>query len=126
AARLAARHASAAEIAVLQEMVDADRARAEDPAALAQTNRQFHRQLHRASHNRYLNEMLMRMRRSLALLSGTTLMIQGRGATSVEEHQAVVNAIVARDYDAAEAAARVHILNAYKARLRLEAANTGR
>ncbi len=126
AARLAARHASVAEIAVLQEMVDADRARAEDPSALAQANRQFHRQLHRASHNRYLNDMLVRMRRSLALLAGTTLTIQGRGATSVDEHQAIVNAIVARDGDAAEEAARTHILNAYKARLRLEAASTGK
>ncbi|MBY8974585.1 GntR family transcriptional regulator [Rhodobacteraceae bacterium NNCM2] len=121
AARLAARRASNAEIAVLQEMVDADRGRAADPAALALSNRRFHRQMHLASHNRYLNQMLQAMRRSLALLSGTTLGIQGRGDESVAEHQAIVDAIGARDENAAEGAARQHILNAYKARLRMGA-----
>ncbi|MEO1458966.1 MAG: GntR family transcriptional regulator, partial [Pseudomonadota bacterium] len=120
AARLAARAASPAEIAVLREMVVEDRAQAEDTAALALANRQFHRQLHRASHNRYLNRMLDAVRRSLVLLSGTTLGSPGRGAESVEEHDAIVRAIEARDEAAAEEAARLHIVRAYKARLRLE------
>ncbi|MEM8843160.1 MAG: GntR family transcriptional regulator [Pseudomonadota bacterium] len=121
AARLAARHASAAEIAVLQEMVDADRARAEDAPALAQANRLFHRQLHRAAHNRYLNDMLQRMRRSLALLSGTTFTASERPKQSNDDHEVIVDAIEARDENAAEAAARAHISSAYALRLRLEA-----
>lgn len=121
AARLAARRASPAEIAVLREMVEADRAIAEDATALALSNRRFHRQLHRASHNRYLVQMLDSMRRSLALLSGTSLAAPGRGAESVTEHDAIVLALEARDEARAEDAARTHIVNAYKMRLRLEA-----
>lgn len=121
AARLAARRASPSEIEILREMVTEDRARRDDPAALALSNRRFHRQVHDASHNRYLNQMLASMRRSLALLAGTTLAVQGRGADSVEEHDAIVSAIEARDETAAEDAARGHIRNAYKARLRLQA-----
>lgn len=121
AARMAARHAAPAEIALLQEMVATDRLHLDDAEALSKANRLFHRQLHRASHNRYLVQMLDAMRRSLALLSSTTLAWPGRGAQSVEEHTRIVAAIAARDEEGAEMAARLHIENALAARLRLEA-----
>ncbi|MEO1201010.1 MAG: GntR family transcriptional regulator [Pseudomonadota bacterium] len=121
AAKLAARRASPAEIAVLREMVVADAAIADQPSVLARSNRRFHHQLHHASHNRYLDQMLERMRRSLVLLSGTTLGSPGRGAESDAEHDQIVAAIEVRDEEAAEAAARTHIVNAYKTRLRQEA-----
>lgn len=121
AARLAARHASPTEIDLLRDLVEADRARADDPEALARSNRTFHHQLHRASHNRYLIDTLAAMRRSLSLLSGTTLAAPGRGPESVDEHAAIVAAVASRDEDAAEAAARQHIVNALRTRLRLEA-----
>jgi len=119
AARLAARHAAPEEIAVLRGMVEADRALAGRPGELARANKRFHRQLHRASHNRYLDQMLQGMRRSLALLSTTSLSAPGRGAESVAEHDAIIRAIEARDEDAAEAAARRHISNAYVSRLKV-------
>jgi len=121
AARLAARHAAPEEIAVLRGMVEADRALAGRPRELSQANKRFHRQLHRASHNRYLDRMLQDMRRSLALLSTTTLAVPGRGAESVGEHDAIIRAVEARDEDAAEAAARRHISNAYMSRLKITA-----
>jgi DNA-binding GntR family transcriptional regulator len=121
AAKLAARHASPAEIEILNELVAADRGRLDDVAALALSNRAFHQQLHRASHNRYLIRILAAMGRSLALLSGTTLATPGRGAASINEHAAIVAAIAARNEDAAEAAARSHIVNALRTRLRIEA-----
>ena len=120
AARMAARHAAPAEIALLEEMVEADRARIDDVDALAHWNRLFHKQLHRASHNRYLVQMLGAMRRSLALLSRTSLAWPGRGVQSVAEHAEIVAAIARRDEAAAEAAARLHIENALGARLRLD------
>ena len=46
AARLAAQHASVEEVNVLQQMVDADRMRVSDAAALARSNKRFHKQLH--------------------------------------------------------------------------------
>lgn len=124
ASRLAARRAAPAEIAVLREMVTADAALAEQGASaqeLAIANKRFHRQLHHASHNRYLLDMLGGMRRSMALVSGTTLAIPERGRTSIAEHDAIVSAIENRDEDGAEQAARTHIYNAYKTRLRLGA-----
>ncbi|MCI4663764.1 MAG: GntR family transcriptional regulator [Neomegalonema sp.] len=121
AARLAARRASPPEIAVLRELVTTDAELAANDAPtqeLALANKRFHRLLHQASHNRYLLDMLDRMRRSLALLSGTSLAAPGRSVDSVDEHDAIVSAIEARDEASAEAAARRHIVNAYKTRLR--------
>lgn len=123
AARLAARHAAPEEIQVLQQMVEDDRALIGDATALALANRRFHRQLHRASHNRYLSQMLQGMRRTMALMSSTTLGTIERGAETVDEHNAIVEAIAARNESAAQAAAELHISNAYRTRLLQE---TGR
>ena len=60
--------------------------RIEPTLALSLSNRRFHRQLHQASHNRYLNQMLQSIRRSMVLLSSTTLISPGRGAASLAEH----------------------------------------
>ena len=120
AARLAARHAAPEEIAVLQEMVAADRDLLGDATALSLANRRFHRQMHRASHNRYLTQMLESMRRSMALITSTTLGTPGRGVESLDEHGAIVSAIASRDELAAQQAAEKHISNAYRARLLLE------
>jgi len=122
AGRLAARHAAPEEIAVLKAMVEADRGLLDDPIGLSRANKRFHRQLHRASHNRYLNRMLQDMRRALAVLSTTTLVVPGRSAESVSEHEAIIRAIEARDEDAAEAAARHHISNAFVSRLKITSA----
>lgn len=121
AARLAARHASAPEIALLYEMIKADE-RLSAPKAQAQANKRFHRQLHLSSHNRYLIETLGPVRRSLSLLGDTTFSAEGRIESSNAEHRRIVDAIAARDGDVAEAAARAHIVSAYAVRLRLEAA----
>ncbi|MFV0474283.1 MAG: GntR family transcriptional regulator [Pikeienuella sp.] len=121
AARLAALHASAPEIGLLYEMLEEDAALT-DPKALAQANKRFHRQLHLSSHNRYLIETLAPVRRSLSLLGGTTFSAGERIATSAAEHRRIIDAVAARDGDAAEAAARRHIVSAYELRLRLDAA----
>jgi len=120
AAGLAATHSTATEVEILREMVERDRGLLADPAALAATNRAFHRQVRLSSRNRFLNATLENMRMSLALLAGTTLAVPERGGASVEEHAAIVAAIEARDAGAAEAAARRHIRNAFRARIRLE------
>ena len=78
--------------------------------------------MHRASHNRYLNSMLESMRRSMALLTRASLAEPGRGAETVEEHHQIVRAIESRDENAADAAARRHVSNAYATRLRMDAA----
>lgn len=120
AAKLAARHASGPEITLLHEMIDADE-RETEPGRMAQANKRFHRQLHLASHNRYLIQTLDPIRRSLALLSGTTFEAPDRPKSSNQQHREIVNAIEARDEDAAFEAAQRHIATAYAVRLRLEA-----
>ncbi len=121
ASRLAARHAAPEEIALLRQIVEQSRALTEKPAALRENNTRFHRQIHLASRNRYLNAMLAGVRRSMALLTRASLADPGRGEATVREHDVIVAAIEARDEEAADAAARLHISNAYATRLRIEA-----
>lgn len=119
AARYAARHASEAEIQDLAELVDSELESGGDVAALAQLNRAFHAALYRAGHNRYLLKVLMSLRDSMILLGGTTLGVPDRFVAAHEEHLAIITAISDRDPDRAEAAARTHIRNAQRARLKL-------
>ena len=78
AARLAARHATAEEVRVLREMVDADNALAGNPNALARANKRFHKQIHLASHNRYLVQQLDLVHRSMALMATSSLAVRSR------------------------------------------------
>ncbi len=122
AARLAAQHAAPEEVHVLREMVEADRAIMGDPAALARSNRRFHKYVHLASHNRYLVMQLDLVHRTMALLATTSLAAEGRSETAVAEHEAIVDAIEARDGERAAAALRKHISSAFETRLRLDSA----
>ena len=125
AARLAAQHAAPEEVRVLWELVRRDRALAGQPDRLALANRVFHRQIHLACHNRYLVQQLETVHRTMALVATTSLAAEGRGARALDEHEAIVRAIEARDGEAAEAAIRRHISVAYETRLRLDAERHG-
>ena len=63
--------------------------------------------------------------RSMALLATTSLAAEGRGARAMDEHEAIVRAIEARDGAAAEAAIRVHISHAFETRLNADADRYG-
>ena len=119
AARFAARHASEAEIQDLADLVATEMDRASNPAALAQLNRAFHHALYHAGHNRFLLKALNSLSDAMILLGGTTLGVESRSTTAHQEHTALVEAIATRDPDAAEEAARIHIRNAQRARLKL-------
>ena len=123
AARLAAKHATDEEIRVLRAMVDEDSGLLDDPKALARANRRFHKQVHLASHNSFLVQQLDLVHRSMALMATTSLAIEGRGATAMDEHRAIVEAIAAHDGDAAYEALKSHISKAFEERLRLDADN---
>ena len=120
AARLAAQHAAPEELTVLKQMVEQDWKLVDDPVALARANRRFHRQVHLASHNRYLIDQLEHVHRAMALLVKTTLAEDGRSSEALEEHQAIVDGIEARDGERACAAIRAHISQAYKTRLTID------
>jgi DNA-binding GntR family transcriptional regulator len=116
ATRLAAEHASRHEIAVLQEMVDADRG-IRDPKELSRRNKLFHQQIVRASHNTYMIDALDSLRIHLSLLPGSTYRLAERVDSAQREHEIIVAAIAAGDGDAAELAARTHIVSGYEVRL---------
>ena len=121
AARLAAKHASDEEVRVLRDMVEEDRSLLNDPAALARANRRFHRQLHLASHNRFLVQQLNLVHQSMALMETTSLAVEGRSETALNEHDAIVRAIEAHDGAAAQTALKDHISKAFMTRLKLDA-----
>ncbi|SPJ25740.1 GntR family transcriptional regulator [Palleronia abyssalis] len=118
AAELAARHATDEELRVLRRMVEDDRERLSDPAALSRSNRRFHKQLHLASHNMFLVQQLDLVHRSMALLATTSLAIEGRGSDALTEHDCIVTALEGRNSAAARAALTAHISTAYETRLR--------
>ncbi len=121
AARLAAQHATEEEIAVLRGMNAEDRALMGDPEALSRANRRFHKQIHLASHNRFLVQQLDLVHRHMALLATTSLAVDGRGEKALAEHDAIVDAIAARDGQAAYVSLRAHISRAFETRLRRDA-----
>ena len=121
AAKLAAKHATPEEKRVLQDLVDEDRKIVNDPNALARANRRFHKQIHLASHNRFLVQQLDLLHRSMALMATTSLAAEGRGEVAMQEHQQIVDAIIAGHENAAFDALRTHISVAFMTRLKLDA-----
>jgi DNA-binding GntR family transcriptional regulator len=119
AAAFAARHASDGEIAVLREIVKHGNEICDDPALLAANNRLFHEALYRSAHNRYLQKTLSAFRESMSLHVSATLSIPGRTKASLEQHNAIVTEIENRNPTKADEAARAHIREAYRLRLRL-------
>lgn len=121
AARLAARHAAPEEVRVLEDMVTEDRGLLGKPDELSRANRRFHKQIHLASHNRYLVQQLDLVYRSMALLATTSLAVEGRPEVALAEHQDIVDAIGRGDGDAAYAALKNHISQAFETRLKRDA-----
>jgi DNA-binding GntR family transcriptional regulator len=121
AAQLAAQHATPEEIRVLHDMIASDREIIDQPVKLSRSNRRFHNQIHLASRNRYLMSQLKLVHRSMALLASTSLAVDGRGEMSLNEHQKIVDAIEARDREAADKALKNHISYAFETRLKIDA-----
>jgi DNA-binding GntR family transcriptional regulator len=128
AARLAAEHASAPEVDALrdieQSFVEASETDAAEMAGemareMARLNRAFHEAVCRAARNRYLDNASRELQDWIALLGLTTFTVTGRPSTSHVEHQAIIDAIAARDGDKAEQLARAHIREALRCRLKL-------
>jgi DNA-binding GntR family transcriptional regulator len=119
AARLAAESASRADVHVLQEFVQTELASPPDEHAAAESNRRFHMLIYRSAKNRFLLKSLQALHDSLALLGKSTLSNKARAQQAVQEHAKIVEAVVARKPEEAEALMRQHIHSAYQERLRL-------
>lgn len=118
AARLAARAASDVELqelrAINAEMLDSD-----DPRARIRLNRQFHATLMAAARNRFLLKAHAAVEKTLLIIGKSNMELPERAREAVAEHQAVLDALAARDGIAAEVAMRAHMESAQLARLRL-------
>jgi DNA-binding GntR family transcriptional regulator len=119
AARLAAQHASRAEFDALADLEAEFEERAADPAGMARLNLMLHEAITRAARNRYLDGALQELQDAIALLGATTFSVAGRPASAAGEHREIIAAIAARDPDKAEQAARAHIREALRFRLKL-------
>ena len=119
AASFAARHMSAPELDAMYEILASEEAVQDQPKDASRLNKIFHRALTHGAHNRYLLDTLDGLGLAMALLGPTTLAIEERMANAVGEHRAILDAIAARDSAKAEEAARAHIRNAHRARLKL-------
>ncbi len=117
AARFAARAASDVELDELRA-INAEMRTAADTGALYLANKQFHAVLLNAARNRFLVKSVEAVNKTLLILGPSTMEEGNRATEAMSEHDGVVQALVTRDGDAAEARMRAHIEAAHRARLR--------
>jgi DNA-binding GntR family transcriptional regulator len=116
AARFAAMHATAAEIATLYQLQEQLRTAEGDDMLHITLNRRFHQAIYEAAHNRYLMQTLESLHDSFALLRSSTFRLPHRTRNSDEERHRIIAAIEKRDPELAEKEAREHILQAQRTR----------
>jgi len=119
AAARAARYATDADMALLEDLMEREPLAAKTSAAMAAHNTQFHQAIYAAAHNRYLLKTLSVLANPLALLSKTAFSSPERRAAAMAEHRKIFEAIFARDPVKAEFEAREHLRAAQKMRLRI-------
>ncbi len=119
AARLAARAASPVELEELVAINDEMRAAAGRPEVVIGLNRQFHKLLLDAARNRFLLRAMATVENTLLILGSSSMAKPDRAREAVDEHREVLDALLARDGAAAEAAMRRHMERAQFARLRI-------
>ncbi|MDT7951578.1 MAG: GntR family transcriptional regulator [Acetobacteraceae bacterium] len=112
AAALAAQSATAAEIDGLRHLLALERAAAGDPEEGARLNRLVHEAIRDSTGNQYLIDHLRALSALLGLVGNATRRDAVRVQEAGREHEALVDAIAARDAGGAEAQARAHIRNA--------------
>ena len=95
AARLAAQHASEAELETLAEINGQEPGLFDNPKELSRLNRRFHSLIYMSAHNRYLLKSLENMASTIALLP-TMLDMEGRPEQAHKEHRQVLDAPTCR------------------------------
>ena len=110
--RLAARRMSPAEHALLRmtHLACSDACHAQDSDAYFYQNEVFHDAIYAGSHNAFLAEQARAMHRRLRPYRRLQLRVRDRLANSYNEHDAVVEAIIAGDGERTAELLRSHIL----------------
>jgi DNA-binding GntR family transcriptional regulator len=120
AARLAADTARPQDVANLRWLNGQLRKASDgDPAEMATLNLQFHEAIAKAGRNEFLVDLMAMVHDRVRRFGGTTFAHPGRPDGAVAEHEAIIDAIEARDPVRAEAEARRHMTNAMEVRIRL-------
>jgi len=110
--RLAARRMSAAEHAALMAAHQAckDARDAVDPDTYFYKNEDFHGQIYAGSHNAFLEEQARVLQRRLRPYRRLQLRVRDRLKRSYDEHEGVVNAIIAGDSERTVELLRQHVM----------------
>ncbi len=112
-------HASEAEVAGLEGMIEREKQILNDHIELGRNNRRFHQAIYLASRNRYLVRTLDDLQATMSLVGRSTQVGEEGARYNMEQHAAVVRAIRARDAVAAEKAMREHIRSTQLARIEM-------
>ncbi|MHB1873409.1 MAG: GntR family transcriptional regulator [Streptosporangiaceae bacterium] len=88
-------------------------------SGVAEANLAFHQAIWQTARNAACLDALTRLQAHLGRYSGTTLTAPGRGSAAVEEHSAILDAIIRQDREAAGTLAAEHMSKAKQVRLLL-------
>lgn len=118
AARQAAQSASDIELRTIAEIAESEAGNLGNFDELGEINVKFHQIIMLAAHNRYLLRSLSQLSVTMSLLP--SLLSRGtRAVDACNEHQAIVKALLARNSEAAEIAARQHVRSSLQHRMLL-------
>ena len=118
AAQMAAKHANAAEIDLLNDINDQIAALGDVTQQAAALNQDFHHRIYLASRNRFLLASARGLNNALMLLGPTTLDDEARIKTVSAQHAQIIEAIRASDQTAAGDAAEAHLQTSLRHRLK--------
>ena len=109
--RLAVPCFSDADIARMQEIFEQMGAcrKANDLMGYSALNQKFHGIIYSTCPNRTAADLLRRLKAQMRKYNTKTILVPGRGDHSYAEHEAILNAIIARDAAEAEACMRRHV-----------------
>jgi len=115
AAGTVARHADAAQRARLQQLHAQLEQEVHRRDAFFATNERWHQALLEVAGNRWSQQVVTDLRKVMKLARHHSLFKQGRLADSLAEHRAVMEAIAARDAEAATRLMRAHFASGFEA-----------
>ena len=115
AAGVVARTASAEQLAELRVLHAELAAAAGDRDRFFELNERFHLRLLEIADNRWRDQMVADLRKVMKLNRHNSLFKSGRMQESLAEHQRILDALLARDAEAAQARMREHFTNGLEA-----------
>jgi DNA-binding GntR family transcriptional regulator len=115
AAAVVAERASDAELKALQKLHKDLEAAARDRERFFALNERFHMRLLELAGNRWRNQMVADLRKVMKLNRHNSLLKSGRVEESLQEHRAVMDALVKRDAEAVRMRMQEHFRNGLEA-----------